>query len=161
MIAWQQRPLQSFYPVIYLGDLVAKVREGAHVRNEAARIAVGVDLNRIKHARRSGCKPPRVRSAGRGLRAAREPQHRGRAHRLLRRATGLTLPIEATWADSIEQTCVVRLMRSAMRFVTYGQRKAVGAALKLIYQAAGATAGADRARGVRVHRARDSEPEFG
>src|SRR5665213_3076261 len=47
--AWQHRPLEALYPVIYLDALVLKVRDGAHVRNKAAHIAVGVDMDGIKH----------------------------------------------------------------------------------------------------------------
>ena len=49
VLAWQRRPLEAFYPVIYLDALVVKVRDGAHVRNKAAHIAVGVDLEGVKH----------------------------------------------------------------------------------------------------------------
>lgn len=51
--------------------------------------------------------------------------------------TGLAEAIEATWPQATVQTCVVHLIRAAMRFVSYGDRKAV-AALKPIYQAANA-----------------------
>ena len=54
--------------------------------------------------------------------------------------TGFPEAIEATWPDSLVQTCVVHLIRAAMRFVAYGQRKAVAAALKTVYQAADAEA---------------------
>lgn len=47
--AWQQRPLEAFYPVIYMDAIIVKVRDGAHVRNKAAHIAVGVDMDGIKH----------------------------------------------------------------------------------------------------------------
>lgn len=49
VMAWQRRPPESFYPVIYLDAIVVKVRDGAHVRNKAAHIAVGVDMEGIKH----------------------------------------------------------------------------------------------------------------
>ena len=49
VLAWQRRPLEAFYPVIYLDAIVVKVRDGAHVGNRAAHIAVGVDLDGIKH----------------------------------------------------------------------------------------------------------------
>jgi putative transposase len=57
--------------------------------------------------------------------------------------TGFPEAIEATWPDSLVQTCVVHLIRASMRFVNYKERKAVAAALKPIYQAA--DAGAARA----------------
>ena len=47
--AWQSRPLEAFYPVIFLDALVVKVRDGAHVANRAAHLAVGVDTDGVKH----------------------------------------------------------------------------------------------------------------
>ena len=47
--AWQTRPLEAFYPVLYLDALVVKIRDGAHVANRAAHIAVGVDMDGVKH----------------------------------------------------------------------------------------------------------------
>jgi putative transposase len=47
--AWQARPLEEIYPVIYLDALMVKVRDGHQVRNKAAHIAVGVDLDGVKH----------------------------------------------------------------------------------------------------------------
>ena len=43
MREWQHRPLEPFYPVVYIDALVAKVRDGAAVRNKAVNIAVGID----------------------------------------------------------------------------------------------------------------------
>jgi putative transposase len=47
--AWQSRPLEALYPVIYLDALVIKIRDGHHVINKAAHIGVGVDMEGIKH----------------------------------------------------------------------------------------------------------------
>jgi putative transposase len=47
VLAWR-RPLEAFYPVIYLDAIMVKVRDGAHVRNKA-HIAMGVDMIGIKH----------------------------------------------------------------------------------------------------------------
>ena len=49
VLVWQRRPLEALYPVIYLDALVVKVKDAAHVRNKAAHIAVGVDVDGIKH----------------------------------------------------------------------------------------------------------------
>ncbi len=46
---WQNRPLEPLYPVIYLDALVVKVKDGAHVRNKHAHIAIGVDMAGVKH----------------------------------------------------------------------------------------------------------------
>src|SRR5690625_3586990 len=49
VLAWQSRPLEPFYPVMYLAAIWVKIRDGAHVRNKAAHIAIGVDMEGIKH----------------------------------------------------------------------------------------------------------------
>ena len=49
VLAWQSRPLEEFYPVIYLDAIRIKIRENSQVINRAAYIAVGVDLEGIKH----------------------------------------------------------------------------------------------------------------
>ena len=49
VLAWQRRPLEAFYPVMYLDAIIVKVRDGGHVRNKAAHLAVGVDMEGIKH----------------------------------------------------------------------------------------------------------------
>ena len=48
VLAWQQRPLDALCPVIYLDAIVVKVRD-AHVRNKATHIAVGVEVDGVKH----------------------------------------------------------------------------------------------------------------
>jgi len=47
--AWQNRPLDPVWPVVFLDALVVKVRDGAHVVNRAAHLAIGVDTDGIKH----------------------------------------------------------------------------------------------------------------
>ena len=54
--------------------------------------------------------------------------------------TGFPEAIAATWSQAAVQTCVVHLIRNAMRFVSYGERKAVAAAIKPVYTAANAEA---------------------
>lgn len=141
VLAWQRRPLESFYPVIYLDAIVVKVRDGAHVRNKAAHIAVGVDMDGVKHVLGIWIQATEGAKFWAGVCA--ELANRGVADVLIVCCDGLTgFPeaIEATWPDSLVQTCVVHLIRAAMRFVAYGQRKAVAAALKTVYQAADAEA---------------------
>ena len=48
--AWQSRPLDPVYPIVYIDALVVKVRDRAHVVNKAAHLVVGVDTDGIKHA---------------------------------------------------------------------------------------------------------------
>jgi putative transposase len=144
VLIWQRRPLEAFYPVIYLDALVVKVRDGGHVRNKAAHLAVGVDMEGVKHV--LGIWVQQTEGAKFWASVCAELANRGVRDVLIVCCDGLTgFPeaIEATWPDSLVQTCVVHLIRQAMRFVAYGQRKGVTAALKPIYQAA--DAGAARA----------------
>lgn len=48
---------------------------------------------------------------------------------------GLPEAIKATWPQATVQTCVVHLIRASMRFVSYGDRRKVAAALKAVYTA--------------------------
>ena len=84
MREWQHRPLEPFYPVIYVDALVAKVRDGSAVRNKAVNITVGIDGEGAKHvlgiwvAPAEGCE-----GAGAGPGAAAEPRPGGGPVRVL------------------------------------------------------------------------------
>lgn len=52
VLAWQNRPLEALYPVIYLDAIIVKIRDGAHVRNKAAHIAVPPGLARHLYGKR-------------------------------------------------------------------------------------------------------------
>src|SRR4051812_16579140 len=139
--AWQNRPLDEIYPIIYMDALVVRVRDGHQVRNKAAHIAVGVDLDGIKHVLGIWVQPSEGAKFWAGVCA--ELANRGVRDVLIVCCDGLTgLPeaIEATWPESTVQTCVVHLIRTAMRFVSWRDRRAVAAALKPIYQAPDAQA---------------------
>ena len=141
VLTWQRRPLESLYPVIYLDALVVKVRDGAHVRNKAAHIAVGVDMDGIKHV--LGIWVQQSEGAKFWAGVCAELANRGVKDVLIVCCDGLTgFPeaIEATWPQATVQTCVVHLIRASTRFVNYKDRKQVAAALKPIYTAANADA---------------------
>jgi putative transposase len=134
--AWQARPLEEIYPIIYLDALVVKVRDGHHVRNKAAHIAVGVDLDGVKHV--LGIWVQAVEGAKFWAGVCAELRNRGVRDVLIVCCDGLTgFPeaIEATWPAATVQTCTVHLIRAAMRFVSYTDRKKVAAALRPIYTA--------------------------
>ncbi len=137
VLAWQTRPLEAFYPVIYLDALVVKIRDGAHVANRAAHIAVGVDMDGVKHVLGIWVQASEGAKFWAGVCA--ELANRGVKDVLIVCCDGLTgFPeaIEATWPQAMVQTCVVHLIRASMRFVSYGDRKAVAAMLRPIYTAA-------------------------
>lgn len=134
--AWQTRPLEELYPIIYLDALVVKVRDGHQVRNKSAHIAVGVDLDGIKHV--LGIWVQATEGAKFWAGVCAELANRGVKDVLIVCCDGLSgFPeaIEATWPATTVQTCVVHLIRASMRFVSYKDRKRVAAALKGIYTA--------------------------
>lgn len=134
--AWQARPLEEIYPIIYLDALVVKIRDGHTVKNRAAHLAVGVDLDGVKHV--LGIWVQATEGAKFWAGVCAELRNRGIRDTLIVCCDGLTgFPeaIEATWPQSTVQTCTVHLIRAAMRFVSYQDRKKVAAALKPIYTA--------------------------
>ena len=135
--AWQRRPLEPLYPVIYLDAIVVKVRDGAHVVNKAAHLALGVDLEGVKHVLGIWIQTNEGAKFWAGVCA--ELANRGVKDVLIVCCDGLTgFPeaIAATWPQATVQTCVVHLIRAATRFVNWKDRKPVVAALKPIYTAA-------------------------
>ena len=134
--AWQARPLEPVYPIMYLDALMVKVRDNHQVRNKAAHIAVGVDCDGIKHVLGIWVQTSEGAKFWAGVLA--ELRNRGVSDVLIACCDGLTgFPeaIEATWPHTVVQTCVVHLIRASMRFIGYGDRKAVAAALRPIYTA--------------------------
>jgi len=134
--AWQSRPLEEIYPIVYLDALVVKVRDNHQVRNRSAHIAVGVDCEGVKHV--LGIWVQATEGARFWAGVCAELRNRGVRDILIACCDGLTgLPeaIEATWPHTTVQTCTVHLIRASMRFVTYNDRKAVARELKRIYTA--------------------------
>ncbi|MBB4136351.1 transposase-like protein [Gordonia humi] len=141
---WQTRDLDALYPVIYLDAIVVKIRDGGHVINKAAHIAVGVDMDGVKHVLGIWIQEHEGAKFWAGVCA--ELRNRGVADVLIVCCDGLTgfaEAVEATWPQATVQTCVVHLIRASMRFVSYTDRKAVVRLLKPIYQASTEQAAAD------------------
>ena len=141
VITWQSRPLETFYPVMYLDAIRIKVRDGAHVANKAAHLAIGVDMDGVKHV--LGIWIQATEGARFWAGVCAQIANRGVKDVLVVCTDGLTgFPdaIAATWPQATIQTGVVHLIRASMRFVNYKDRKALSKALKPIYQAADETA---------------------
>ena len=162
VLAWQQRPLEALYPVIYLDAIIVKVRDGGHVRNKAAHIAVGVDFDGIKHV--LGIWVQATEGAKFWASVCAELANRGVRDVLIVCCDGLTgFPeaIAATWPEATVQTCVVHLIRAvdAVRELHRPQsrRRRVEADLPRRER----RRGADRARSVRDDPARQEVPVDG
>lgn len=136
VLEWQRRPLDPIYPIVYLDALVIKIRDGHQVRNKAAHIAVGVDIDGIRHVLGIWVQPTEGAAFWAGVCA--ELANRGVKDVLIACVDGLTgfaEAVAATWPLATIQTCTVHLIRSSMRFVAYTDRKAVAGALRTIYTA--------------------------
>jgi putative transposase len=134
--AWQQRPLDEVYPIVYIDALMVKVRDGGAVRNKACYLVVGVGVDGVKHV--LGIWVAATEGAKFWMQVCTELRNRGVRDVLIACCDGLTgLPeaIEAVWPHTTVQTCTVHLIRAAMKFVSYTDRKAMVAELKQIYTA--------------------------
>ncbi|MFZ5869605.1 MAG: IS256 family transposase [Actinomycetota bacterium] len=134
--AWQARPLDPVYPIVYIDALVVKVRDGAHVVNKAAHLVVGVDTDGVKHVLGIWVQSAEGAKFWAGVLA--DLANRGVRDVLIACCDGLEgLPeaIEATWPRAVVQTCVVHLIRASMRYVSYSDRKAATALLRAVYTA--------------------------
>jgi len=133
---WQTRPLDEVYPIVYVDALMVKVRDGAHVRNKAAYLVVGVDLDGVKHV--LGIWVQATEGAKFWLSVCTELRNRGVRDVLIACCDGLSgLPeaIETVWPRTTVQTCVVHLIRSSLKYASYTDRKKLAAALKPVYTA--------------------------
>jgi putative transposase len=141
---WQSRPLDAVYPVVFLDAIVCKVRDQGSVRNKAAHLAVGVDVEGCKEV--LGIWVERTEGAKFWLRVLNELRARGVEDVLIVVCDGLVgLPdaIEAVWPQATVQTCIVHLTRASLRWVNYKDRKHVARELRAIYAAPTETAAAE------------------
>jgi putative transposase len=134
--AWQTRPLEAVYPILYLDALVVKIRDGQAVRNFACYLAIGVNTDGERDV--LGIWFQRTEGAKFWLAVLTELKQRGVQDVLVCCVDGLTgFPeaIEAVYPATWVQTCLVHQVRSSLRFVPYRDKKKVAADLKQIYTA--------------------------
>jgi putative transposase len=142
--AWQNRPLERIYPIVYLDALVVKIRDGNTVRNHACYVVMGVTLEGERDV--LGLWFQKTEGAKFWLQVLTELKHRGVSDILFCCVDGLTgFPeaIEASFPAATVQTCLVHQVRASMRFVPYKDRKTVAADLRRIYTAVDAEHAAD------------------
>jgi putative transposase len=139
--AWQQRPLEDVYPVIFLDCLVLKVREGGSVQRRACYLALGVTVDGDRDV--LGMWFQQTEGAKFWLQVLTELKQRGVADVLIACVDGLKgFPeaIEAVFPKAWVQTCIVHLIRHSLRYVPRREREQVGRDLKPIYTAVDADA---------------------
>lgn len=133
---WQSRPLEAVYPIVYLDALFVSVRDGGQVTKRAFYVALGVQVDGRRDV--LGLWVAGSEGSKFWLSILTELKNRGVEDILFVCADGLSgfgKAIEAAFPRAVHQTCVVHLIRSALRFVGWGDRKLVSAALRPVYNA--------------------------
>ena len=135
--AWQNRPLDRLYPIMYLDCIVVKVHEDKRVINKSVYVCLGVNLEGQKEL--LGLWIAQTEGAKFWLSVLTELKNRGVQDVFIMCTDGLPgFPeaIESVFPKTITQTCIVHLIRASLKYVPFKDRKAVASDLKKIYKAA-------------------------
>jgi putative transposase len=135
--AWQSRPLDTLYPVVYLDVLKVKMREQGRVKSRAVCIAAGITLAGKMEVLGLWA------SANEGeefwLQVLTELQNRGVKDIFIACVDDLKdfpRAIETVYPKTSVQLCIVHMVRASLNYVTWKERRLVARDLKLIYRAA-------------------------
>ena len=135
--AWQARPLEALYPIVYIDALFVSMRDGGTVTKKAVYVALGTTLEGCREV--LGLWIQATEGARFWLGVLTELKQRGLKDVFFVCCDGLTgLPqaIEAAFPKATVQTCIVHMIRASMRYVPYKDRKQVTRDLRPIYNAA-------------------------
>ena len=135
--AWQSRPLDAVYPIVYLDAIMVKSRQDGQVRNRAVYLALGVNME--GHKELLGLWIAGSEGAKFWLGILNELKNRGVRDMLICCVDGLTgFPdaIEAVFPQTRVQLCIVHMVRHSLKYVSWKERKTVARDLKSIYSAA-------------------------
>ncbi|PKP91458.1 MAG: IS256 family transposase [Alphaproteobacteria bacterium HGW-Alphaproteobacteria-14] len=139
--AWQARPLDPAYPLVFFDAIRVKIRDEGMVCSKAIHIALGVRADGGKEV--LGLWVEQNEGAKFWLRVMNELRNRGTEDIMLAVVDGLKgFPdaITAVFPEAVVQTCIVHLLRNSMDFVSWKDRKPLVTALKGIYRAVDAKA---------------------
>jgi putative transposase len=134
--AWQARPLNPIYPIVYLDCIHVKVREGT-VRVKAVYLAIGITMDGEKEV--LGLWLAQTEGAKFWLQVVTELRNRGVQDIFIACVDGLKgFPdaIEAVFPKTTVQLCIVHMVRHSLNYVSWKRRPEVAADLRLIYQSA-------------------------
>jgi putative transposase len=141
--AWQARPLEASYAIVFFDALRVKIRDEGLVKNKAVYLAIGMTPSGYKQV--LGLWIEQSEGAKFWLRVMNEIQGRGTQDILIAVVDGLKgFPeaITAVFPNTVVQTCIVHLIRYSMQFTSWKERKFVAAGLKPVYRASSAEAAA-------------------
>ena len=139
--AWQARPLEAMYPVVFFDALRVKIREDAVVRNKAIYLALGILPDGTRDI--LGLWIEGTEGAKFWMKVFNDLKTRGVADILIAVTDGLKGMAEALGAvfpATTLQTCIVHLIRNSLDYASWKDRRALAAALKAIYTAPSAEA---------------------
>jgi putative transposase len=134
--AWQNRPLEPIYPIVYLDALYVRMRESGHVQNRAVYVAIGVNLDGHKDV--LGLWSSNHEGAKFWLQVLTEMKNRGVEDIFIACVDGLKgFPeaIETVFPLTQVQLCIVHLVRHSLNYVSWKQRRQVASALRPVYTA--------------------------
>jgi putative transposase len=140
--AWQSRPLEPMYPVVFFDALRVKIKEDAVVRNKAIYLALGV----LRDGSRDilGLWIEGTEGAKFWMKVFNDLKTRGVDDILIAVTDGLKgMPeaLAAVFPATTLQTCIVHLIRSSLDYASWKDRKTLARAIRPIYTAATAEAG--------------------
>src|SRR6201991_1512122 len=141
VIAWQSRPLEPMYPVIFFDALRVKIREDAVVRNKADYLALAVLPDGTRDI--LGLWIEGTEGAKFWMKVFNDLKTRGVADILIAVTDGLKgMPeaLAAVFPATTLQTCIVHLIRNSLDYVSWKDRKTLAAAIRPIYTAASSVA---------------------
>jgi putative transposase len=134
---WQNRPLDSFYGIVFLDALYVKMRHEGRVENRAVYVAIGINLEGKKDV--LGLWTGASEGAKFWLSVLTELRNRGVKDIYLACVDGLKgfpQAIESVFPEALVQLCIVHMIRASLNYVTWKDRREVVADLKPIYKAA-------------------------
>jgi len=135
--AWQSRPLDAVYAIVYLDALVVKMRSEGRVENRAVYVAIGVNMEGCKEV--LGLWTSASEGAKFWLQVLTELTNRGVKDIFIACVDGLKgfpRAIETVFPKTTVQLCIVHMVRGSLSYVGWKERKLVAADLKSIYRAA-------------------------
>jgi putative transposase len=139
--AWQARPLEQMYPVVFFDALRVKIRDEAVVRSKAVYLALGILSDGTKDI--LGIWIENTEGAKFWMKVFNDLKTRGCNDILIAVTDGLKGMGEAlavVYPATTLQTCIVHLIRNSLDYASWSDRKALAAAIKPIYKAVSAEA---------------------
>ena len=137
--AWQARPLEEVYPIVYLDALYVNIKVSGRVSKRAVYVVLAIDTDGNKQLLGLWVGEAETEGAKFWLKVLTDLKNRGMKDMLIACCDGLKgfpQAIEAVYPHTQVQLCIVHLMRNCMKYVPWKDRKAVARDLKPIYQAA-------------------------